>query len=149
MHFLERIKRFLIPSRENVYRPEILGRRSMLFFLGVILAAEGFLVANLMGRGGVEDFLAAVIGSEIITLTNAERAQVATPELAPNALLTAAAQRKAEDMAARGYFSHIGPDGKLPWAWAAEAGYEYSGAGEDLAVRFVDSYNVEGAWVNS
>ena len=74
MHFLERIKRYFVPSEQNAYRPGILGKKSILFFLGVILAAEGFLVANLVGRHGA-DFLAAVIGSEIISLTNIERAR--------------------------------------------------------------------------
>ncbi len=145
----KRTKNFFIPSRENAYRPEILGKQSMLFFLGVILVAEGFLTAQVVGRGGLGDFLAAVVGSEIIELTNGERAQIEAPQLAQNALLTAAAQRKAEDMAARSYFSHVGPDGKQPWAWVAEAGYNYSMAGENLAVRFIDSSDVVDAWMDS
>lgn len=148
MHFLERIKQYFVPSEQNAYRPGVLGRKSLLFFLGLILAAEGFLVANLVGRHGA-DFLAAVIGSEIISLTNTERQEAAAPELTPNALLQAAAERKAKDMATRSYFSHVGPDGKLPWAWVAEAGYEYSLAGENLAVRFVDSSDVVEAWMAS
>ena len=149
MRFLKRIKNFFIPSGENAYRPEVLGRRSLLFFLGVIFAAEGFLAANLVSRHGVVDFLAAVIGSEIVALTNGERGEALAPELTPNPLLEAAAQHKAEDMAARGYFSHVGPDGKLPWSWVAEAGYRYTVAGENLAVRFVDSSDVVDAWMAS
>ena len=146
---IERTKGFLFPTRENVYRPGVLGKNSLLIFLGIILAAEGFLTANLFGRSSVADFLAAVIGSEIISLTNTERAQAAAPDLTENQILDAAAQRKAEDMAAQEYFSHVGPDGKQPWAWISEVGYDYAFAGENLAVRFVDSRDVVEAWMGS
>jgi hypothetical protein len=64
-------------------------------------------------------------------------------------MLDAAAQAKADDMAAKGYFSHTGPDGKEPWAWIKEAGYSYQYAGENLAVRFTDSADVVNAWMAS
>lgn len=149
MQFLRRLKIFCLPTQENAYRPAILERRSLLLFLGAILVAEGLLVANLFGRSAMPDFLAAVVSSEIISLTNVERAQAETISLRENPLLAAAAQRKAEDMAARGYFSHTGPDGKPPWSWIAEAGYDYHFAGENLAVHFVDSSDVVEAWMDS
>ena len=149
MGFFGRLKNFCIPTTENAYRPGVLGRQALLFFLGVILAAEGFLVTNLVGRSSFGEYLAAVIGSEIILLTNAERVQAAAPDLIENEILDAAAQRKAEDMAARSYFSHVGPDGKQPWAWISEEGYDYTVAGENLAVRFVDSSDVVEAWMDS
>lgn len=121
----------------------------MVFFLGVILFAEGFLVGSLLLRSSAIDFLAAVVGSEIVSLTNEERAALGEGDLTENAQLQLAAQRKADDMALRGYFSHNGPDGKQPWAWIAEAGYEYHYAGENLAVRFVDSGDVVRAWMKS
>jgi hypothetical protein len=93
--------------------------------------------------------VAAVLPGEIIALTNTERAQNSVGQLTENALLDAAAQAKANDMAAKGYFSHVGPDGKQPWAWIAGAGYRYQDAGENLAVRFVDSTDVVNAWMAS
>lgn len=147
--FLKRLRDFCVPSKSNAYRPEALERKWLIFFLALILFAEGFLVTSLLVRPGAGDFLALVLGSEIISLTNAERAQADQGVLAENPLLQAAAQAKAEDMAHRSYFSHTGPDGKLPWAWVAEAGYDYHFAGENLAVRFVDSSDVIEAWMAS
>lgn len=149
MRFLRRVKDFFVPNARNVYRPGVLGKRSLLFFLAVTLVAEGFLVANLVGRHSFGDFVAAVIGSEIVSLTNVERAEAAMSTLRENAVLAQAAQAKAEHMASNSYFAHVGPDGKQPWAWVAEAGYEYRYAGENLAVRFVDSSDVVEAWMDS
>lgn len=143
------MKNFFLPTSHNAYRPHSLGKKSTLFFLVLLLVVEGLLVSSIVGRPFFADFLSAVIGSEIISLTNAQRAEFALPGLAENAALDAAAQAKAEDMAAKGYFSHIGPDGKEPWAWIAEAGYDYTVAGENLAVRFVDSKDVVEAWMAS
>jgi uncharacterized protein YkwD len=45
------------------------------------------------------------------------------------------AQRKADDMAARGYFAHVGPGGKQPWDWLREAGAPFALAGENLGTQ--------------
>jgi hypothetical protein len=115
----------------------------------VVLAAEGFLVSSLVARQSSTKFLAAVVPAEVISLTNEERISNSVGNLAPSELLTKAAQAKAEDMAKVGYFSHTGPDGKEPWEWIKEAGYEYQYAGENLAVRFIDSRDVVDAWMVS
>jgi hypothetical protein len=66
-----------------------------------------------------------------------------------NPQLVAAAQAKANDMAAKGYFAHVSPDGRTSWSWFKDAGYAFSYAGENLAVDFTDSGNVNQAWLNS
>ena len=147
--FWQWIKNHFVPSHHNAYRPHILRRRSLVFLLALALVAEGLLVANLIARQSGHDFLAAVIQSEIILLTNAERAQNNVSQLKENALLDRSAQAKADDMARLGYFAHVGPDGKEPWAWIDAAGYNYQYAGENLAVRFVDSKDVVSGWMAS
>jgi len=149
MQFWERIKHHFVPSSGNAYRPHILHRQWLIAFFVVILATEGFLVSNLIARQSSQNFLAAVVPAEIIALTNSERAQNNVGGLTEDALLDKAAQAKAEDMAANGYFSHVGPDGKTPWQWISEAGYQYQYAGENLAVRFIDSSDVVNAWMAS
>ena len=146
MRFLHNL---FVPSGRNAYRPHILRRRSLLFLLALALVAEGVLVANLIARQSGYDFLAAVIQSEIISLTNSERAQNNVKTLSENKKLNAAAQAKANDMVMRGYFAHQGPDGKEPWTWIQAAGYDYRYAGENLAVRFVDSKDVVSGWMAS
>ena len=147
--FWQRIKNHFVPSHHNAYRPHLLRRRSLLFLLALALLAEGALVANLLARQSGHDFLAAVIQGEIILLTNAERAQNKVAALKESPLLDRSAQAKADDMAERGYFAHKDPQGREPWVWIQEAGYDYQYAGENLAVRFVDSQDVVAGWMAS
>ncbi len=149
MRLFERIKHHFVPGPGNAYRPHLLHRPWLVFFLVVILATEGFLVSSLIARQSSQNFLAAVVPAEIIALTNTERASNSVGTVAEDALLDNAAQAKANDMAAQGYFSHNGPDGKTPWQWIAGSGYKYQYAGENLAVRFVDSADVINAWMES
>ena len=95
------------------------------------------------------DFLAEVIPRVLIDLTNRSRTDLALNQLVTSSVLEDAAQRKADDMAAGGYFSHNSPDGKTPWYWFGEAGYDFSYAGENLAIHFSDSPEVVEAWMNS
>ena len=104
---------------------------------------------NLVARQWGGDFLASVIKSEIVSLTNTERTQNKVVTLAESPALDRAAQAKANDMAQKGYFSHVSPDGTEPWAWISESGYNFQYAGENLAVRFVDSGDVVRAWMAS
>jgi hypothetical protein len=64
-------------------------------------------------------------------------------------LLTAAAQEKANDMVANNYFAHTSPAGVTPWYWFEKVGYNFTFAGENLAVNFSDSQDVTNAWMNS
>jgi uncharacterized protein YkwD len=100
-------------------------------------------------RTGVLDSLSAIYAGVLVNLTNQNRAAANVAELAVNPLLEKAAQMKADDMAAKGYFAHNTPDGKTPWYWIDQAGYKYVYAGENLAVNFENSEDVETAWMNS
>lgn len=82
-------------------------------------------------------------------MANGDRAENGIALLTIDPKLVAAAQAKANDMAARGYFAHIAPDGTDPWHWFREAGYDFDYAGENLAVDFSDSGDVERAWMDS
>jgi uncharacterized protein YkwD len=100
-------------------------------------------------RSGVLDSLSAIYASVLVNLTNQNRVAANISELTVNPLLERAAQMKADDMAAKGYFAHNTPDGKTPWYWFEQAGYQYIYAGENLAVNFTESRDVETAWMNS
>ncbi len=90
-----------------------------------------------------------IMTSTITALTNGDRISADLPALADNTILDRAAQMKADDMAAKSYFSHTTPDGKTPWYWFAMAGYSFSYAGENLAVLFLNPKDVEQAWIAS
>lgn len=149
MSFWRRVLNHFVPHRTNAYRPHILRRGWLVFFLALVLATEGFLVASLVARQSGGSFLANVLASELEVYTNEERVQNNVTQLTDNTLLDQAAEAKAKDMAAKGYFAHLSPDGRQPWDFIAATGYDYQYAGENLAVRFVDSKDVVNAWMAS
>ena len=100
-------------------------------------------------RTTVLDSLSAIYASVLVNLTNQNRAASNISQLTVSPILEKAAQMKADDMAAKSYFAHNTPDGKTPWYWFDKAGYKYIYAGENLAVNFEDSADVETAWMNS
>lgn len=93
--------------------------------------------------------LASVLPAVLSSLANDEREANDAPKLAVSPVLTKAAELKALDMAKKSYFAHTSPDGKTPWYWLDQVGYEYDYAGENLAINFTDSKDVTEAWMNS
>lgn len=87
--------------------------------------------------------------SGLVEETNAERSGNGLGALTLNNKLSQAAQAKANDMAARNYWSHNTPEGSPPWTFFASAGYDYTAAGENLAYGFDNSDATVVAWMNS
>lgn len=115
--------------------------------LGLIFVQ--FFVFIFLSSVHLKDNLATVLPVVLGNLTNEKRTHEGLSVLNENELLNLAAQMKAEDMAANGYFAHTSPDGKSPWYWITLAGYEYRHAGENLAVNFKQSESVTEAWMKS
>ena len=90
-----------------------------------------------------------MVASVLVDLANESRLAYNEVPLVPNEKLTHAAQLKGEDMAANNYFAHNSPEGVTPWYWFKQAGYSFLYAGENLAVDFTESRDVENAWLNS
>lgn len=95
------------------------------------------------------DTYIAFTPAEVITYLNAARESAGVSELVENKTLAAAAEKKAKDMLARGYFAHTTPDGKAPWSFLDDAGYRYSVAGENLAVDFISAKETHAALMES
>jgi len=87
--------------------------------------------------------------SGLLQETNKHRADNGLPGLTLNDQLTQAAQAKAEDMAARDYWSHNTPEGNPPWIFITNAGYHYQTAGENLAYGFLNSTATVEGWMGS
>lgn len=122
--------------------------RYLVIALTFVFIFEGLLVLpETWGPG--RRFLAAVLPSVVVNYANEDRSQNQAPVLTENLVLAQAAQLKAEDMAKRSYFSHEGPNGEAPWIWLEKVGYNYVYAGENLAINFYDSSDVNKAWMNS
>lgn len=117
----------------------------------LVLIMMTFAIANVHSIVLVSSnwFVSSVIPTALVNMTNDERGREALGDLTRNALLDAAAEKKAKDMATFGYFEHDSPTGITPWYWFGEVGYDYAYAGENLAVHFTDSEDVVRAWMKS
>jgi len=85
----------------------------------------------------------------VIALVNEERAKLAIQPLEVNADLSKAALEKANDMVLHNYFAHVSPSGVTPWQWIGQSGYDYSFAGENLAINFTDAKTQHEAFMQS
>ncbi|CAN5771035.1 hypothetical protein BH11PAT2_BH11PAT2_10120 [soil metagenome] len=115
----------------------------ILFFSGI------FPIENLLSFVPQKQLGASVSSTEVVSLTNENRTEDNLPALTTSALLTQAAQLKADDMAANSYYAHISPDGKTPLYWLERVGYHYLNAGENLVIDRTTSQDVVTAWMNS
>lgn len=88
--------------------------------------------------------------ADLIALTNYERVINKLSPLSTNNQLTKAAEAKALDLKNKDYFDHFRPgDGKKPWDFIEEAGYQWRVAGENLARGYQTSGQVVAAWMAS
>jgi uncharacterized protein YkwD len=88
------------------------------------------------------------VADEVLQLTNAERAKVGCAPLHADSRLAAAAQGHSADMASRGYFAHVTPEGQTPWDRAKAAGYD-SPSAENIAMGYRTPADVVAAWMKS
>ncbi len=142
------LKKYFIPREENDYKPHFLrGRAVSITALVIVILFFGFLLH--VGIIHYSGLTAAILPGVLTDLANQDRASERISPLSINPLLEKAAELKARDMAAKEYFAHISPDGTSPWHWFTQTGYHFIYAGENLAVDFSDSTEVNAAWLNS
>jgi uncharacterized protein YkwD len=100
----------------------------------------------------------ASLEEQVLALVNDVRAQgtacggVSAPPTHPLAMhgaLRCAARVHARDMAARGYFDHVNPEGEDPFVRMERAGYVYVAAGENIAGGQPDAASVMQGWIDS
>jgi len=144
------LKKHFIPHEGNSHRPHILRGRNARNIIALVILLEIFaFLIPVLTRINTTGNMAAVLPAVLADLTNDERQAQNLPTLTVSPLLNEAAQMKANDMATNSYFAHTGPDGKTPWYWLQQAGYNYQYAGENLAINFSDSKDVTDAWMAS
>jgi hypothetical protein len=143
------LKDYFIPHEGNDHKPHMVRDVSIVALTTVLVLTFGFSVFQaLLIRTSVE-FTAAVVPGVLVDLANKDREGDGLADLTVSPILEEAARMKAEHMAMNEYFAHTSPDGLNPWYWFYRAGYNFINAGENLAVNFVDSGDVEQAWMNS
>jgi uncharacterized protein YkwD len=72
--------------------------------------------------------------ARMLEMVNAERARQGLQPLQPDPELADVARAHSRDMLARGYFSHVDPEGKDAFDRMRQAGLRYLAAGENLAL---------------
>jgi len=160
MNLKQGLKNFFIPCLQNQLRPYSLRYKTLVFvmLLSVLVEVLFFVYVNIAFKqnallsniiSSIQSTVADSLPSVIIEQVNQERLKQGEKVLANNSVLALAARLKALDMVAKGYFSHQGPDGQMAWNWIESVGYDYSYAGENLAVNFFDADDVVDAWMDS
>jgi uncharacterized protein YkwD len=91
----------------------------------------------------------AAFEAEVVTIVNQERAKAGCPAVTVDDRLTAAARAHSADMASRNYFSHTTPEGVDFATRITNAGYRWSGAGENIAKGQRTPQEVMTSWMNS
>ena len=143
------MKDTFFPHKGNGRHPHALRGNVIIGAIVLVLIVEAGLLAQTFYFSQTQTMTASVLPAVVADLTNEQRTDNGITALTVSPLLTQAAQDKANDMAAKGYFSHVSPSGELPWAWFEQVGYNYQFAGENLAINFTDSQDVVNAWMLS
>ena len=149
MNILELLHHYIVPSHRNGHHPHILRHRVVVCVLAFAILVEFGALAQSLFVFRSDNMIGAVLPGVVASLTNDARVSNNRVPLSVSMLLTKAAQNKADDMVSKGYFSHAGPDGAMPWVWIDGVGYQYEYAGENLAVNFIDSDKLVEAWLAS
>ncbi|OGZ95065.1 MAG: hypothetical protein A2676_03310 [Candidatus Sungbacteria bacterium RIFCSPHIGHO2_01_FULL_51_22] len=148
MYMRKLLKKYYLPHDGNEFKPHFLRELNVTVLACIILLLVGFsfFYSHVLLQGRM---LGAILPGVLVDLTNIDRGSNSQYPLKMNPVLAEVARMKAEDMANKGYFAHTSPEGLSPWHWFKKAGYSFTHAGENLAVDFVDSTDVERAWMES
>jgi len=126
------ITHLFLPHHTNNQRAKILHPSSLLVVLSLVLVFQ-MAVGKISYRyPRILGYASVIQPVQILTLTNQQRQSQGLPALELDPQLSAAAARKAADMFARDYWSHVSPAGTQPWTFITAAGYSYRYAGENL-----------------
>lgn len=87
--------------------------------------------------------------ANLLELTNQDRDKFGLDPLKMNTRLTRAAYAKAEHMLRNAYFAHVSPQGVEPWNFIKEQNFAYAFAGENLAINYTSSYELEHDFLGS
>lgn len=147
------IRHLLHPQGSNNHRAKILHPEWNIILS--VVAVISVVILTLVSRvyvqtgGIILGYATNITADQVVSQTNAERAQTGLTALTMNEMLNKAAHAKANDMFANQYWAHVSPDGKQPWDFIHESGYSYASAGENLARDFYDTTGMVQAWMDS
>ena len=146
------LKHLFIPNKGNNYHPHILHTKRAifysLFFLTIKLIVFVFVVLLPIETFTMPDMLKSM-GDKIISQTNEVRNKLGIRSLEGEVLLFSSANAKSWDMVQNNYFEHVSPTGRHLGDFLNDVNYDYSVAGENLAVGYHNADDMMKAWKNS
>lgn len=143
------LKKYLIPHDGNNNHPHLLRGAGVSFLMMIVVALfAGAVSSTLINQKG-RWLSADVVSATLVDLVNKDRTESNLHTLVVDPILSKAATLKAQDMAEKSYFSHTSPDGLGTSYWFSQVGYKFVYAGENLAVNYSESSDVESAWMAS
>lgn len=120
---------------------------------GPILASLAMLVLSACGGSPTAPAApgpSSDVAARLSTLVNGHRVSLGCTRLVEHAGVAAVARAHSEDMARRGFFDHVNPDGESPFDRLREAGIVWrGGAAENIAVGRVPADEIFRAWLGS
>ncbi len=136
---LKRIKRNL---------PRVVRSKSLTVII-LLVAVFNIIGVKILPNNVVSVYAADINTNELVNLANSERNTRGLNPLIIDSRLINAAKAKGDDMIAKDYWSHYGPNGESPWDFIIATGYEYTYAGENLAKDFSSTVPIHNAWMAS
>ena len=149
MNMLWWARHLFVPHHSNNCKAKILQPSVLSLLVALFLLGQFALNFYLLISPSVLGFASNITPEKVLEVTNQKRAENGLAPLTLNGKLNEVAQRKAGDMFAFNYWSHVSPSGRSPWSFFQEVGYKYLYAGENLARDFMNSEAVVEAWMNS
>ncbi len=140
---------FLFPHESNKHKAQLLHSSTILYIAVAFFLGGLFLSSLRTAFPQVLGVSSNITIEKLLILTNKERLENNLPPLELNPELSLAASKKAQDMLAYDYWAHNSPNGKSPWVFIKDAGYNYFYAGENLARGFNNAEDVVSAWMAS
>jgi len=140
---------FFTPHISNNQRAKLIHSQTIFLFVLLLLGSSFFISTAKQHFSQVLGASVDISVQDLLLLTNIQRSHSGLPVLQLNGELTQAAEAKAQDMFAKDYWAHFGPDGESPWDFIHAAGYNYVYAGENLARGFSSAQDTVNAWMNS
>lgn len=139
----------LYPGEHNNYHPHV--SRPPFLILATFCLIVFTILTNMFysSRPKLLGFATSIFANEVVDLTNKKRESSGLKALKENPLLSEIAAQKGRHMFEKNYWSHISPEGTVPWYFFQKLNYNYIYAGENLARDFYTSGAVVEAWVTS
>ena len=139
----------VVPHPRNNYKPRALSHKSLALYAALLIGVRAVIMFAPPFVAQSDAAPLALNAVNVISLTNQSRVGFNEQPVTESAILDQAAQAKAEDMLQYQYFSHTSPLGVTPWDFIRGAGFNYSIAGENLALNYTTSDGVASAWMSS